>query len=132
MKQDGKINHEGHGFDAFGISGNRINEIDMFLKDLTREGYEKRLKRSQVVERIIDFAESMTEAVVIFGYLESMASKGSKPVKALVEIRVGDHEGNEVPDEVKEAIMEVIKDIHDRVEAEKTTGLSVDKDGKII
>lgn len=88
MKQDFKIDHTKGGFDAFGITIQRGKDIADFVHDLMMEAGERRLKRSEVIERIIDFSNTIGEAMLTFGFMEGLKHEAQRPKKDFLEIEV--------------------------------------------
>lgn len=145
MKVDQNVNHDGKQISQiFGIPEDRLKEIDEFLKQLVLESILGKLKRSQLIVRVIEFATSTIEAVIMYGYLEEKRNEANKLVGAIfgtskrgikktgeIEIENGKIKsisGDEIPDEVIDDLKNLVKEL----EQFKPTGnMSVDGNGNL-
>lgn len=155
MKVEQNINHDAKGFEVFGITPERVRQIKDFLHDLVPEiSAEKgrKAKRSEVIVKIVEFAENPIEAVVIYGYLEdcrkqtaeivntlgkvigaALSGAGRNPNIKTGQIDIKDGEivgisGDEIPDEM----IEDFTKLADQLKAFKPTGnMKVDENGNI-
>lgn len=69
MKTNVTFDHTKSGIDSCGITPERREEIDKFMKHLVKKASRLKYKRSEVVEQIVDFAKNEVEAAVMASFL---------------------------------------------------------------
>lgn len=123
MKHNVQFNHTKKGLEAFGISDERSNEMLKFTTDMMDEARKNKWKKSQIMERIIDFSDNVAEACHIFGFLERANAliKGLQ-MKGKIQVEIV-NSPDDIPDEIRDMIKRDISRI------EKTIRRRDKKDG---
>ncbi len=86
MKLENKIDRNPKG-PLFGFTEKRIREIQIFIDELIKCLYNGDVNKIDCIERIIEFADTTLEAVVINGWLEARVTTDEIAGRIAVEMK---------------------------------------------